>query len=156
MNLFMDATQEVLSMLLRHEVDFIVIGGYAVIFHGYHRTTGDVDLWLKPDNENKRKLIQALEGFGIEKSALQELERQDFQQHLAFHIGEDPEKIEFLTYIRGLTYEEADSEKTMAAIDHLNIPFLSLDHLVLSKIATGRLRDQADIEELQKIRKSKG
>ena len=156
MNLFLDHHLEFISLLLKHEVEFIVIGGYAVIFHGYHRTTGDVDLWVKPSNENKLKLLNALTAFDVDQSALQELGKHDFEKHLAFHIGNEPEKIEFLTHISGLTYEEADVAKTIADIDDLNIPFLGLHHLVLSKMATGRLRDHADIEELQRIQKSKG
>jgi hypothetical protein len=152
MNLFLDTHLELLTQLLHHDVDFIIIGGYAVIFHGYHRTTGDVDIWLKPENDNKSKLIHALEAFGIEQKDLQELAALDFRQHLAFHIGEVPQKIEFLTHISGVKYGEADQEKVIADIDQLKIPFLHFNHLVLSKINTGRLKDKADIEELQKVR----
>jgi hypothetical protein len=151
MNLFLDTHQELIVALLHHEVDFIIIGGYAVIFHGYHRTTGDVNIWLKPDNDNKWKLIKALEDFGLEHSAMVELENLDFQQHLAFHIGAEPEKIEFLTHINGVQFDEANLEKITADIDQLKIPFLHYNHLILSKINTGRLKGQADIEELQKI-----
>lgn len=151
MNLFLDAHQELLHTLLNQNVDFIIIGGYAVIFHGYHRTTGDVDIWLKPGNDNKIKLIKAFAEFGIDESALQELTNLDFHSHLVFHIGEEPEKIEFLTRINGVEYDEADQEKVTADFNDLKIPFLHLNHLILSKTATGRLQDKADIEELQKI-----
>ena len=151
MNLFLDSHQELIVMLLRHNVDFIIIGGYAVIFHGYHRTTGDVDIWLKPENDNKWKLLKALEDFGIEDEAMRELAKLDFEHHLAFHIGSEPEKIEFLTHISGVQFDEANREKILADIDLLKIPFLHFNHLILSKINTGRLKDQADIEELQKI-----
>lgn len=151
MNLFLNTHQELLASLLRHNVDFIIIGGFAVIFHGYQRTTGDVDIWIKPDNENKTRLLKALESFGVAPDALQELALLDFQQHLAFHIGKEPEKIEFLTHISGVNYDEADLQKVTADIDQLKIPFLHYHHLVLSKLNTGRLRDKADIEELQKV-----
>ncbi len=155
MNLFIHTHQELLASLLHNDVDFIIIGGFAVIFHGYHRTTGDVDIWLKPDNENKTRLLKALESFGIVSEALQELAALDFQQHLAFHIGKEPEKIEFLTYIIGVTFDEADLQKVTADIDQLKIPFLHYHHLVLSKLNTGRLQDLADVEELQKIARNK-
>lgn len=151
MNLFLDTHQELLASLILHEVDFIIIGGFAVIFHGYRRTTGDVDIWIKPDNENKGNLLKALESFGVTPEALQELASLDFQQHLAFHIGQEPDKIEFLTQISGVNYDEADSQKVIADVDQLKIPFLNYHHLVLSKMNTGRLRDKADIEELQKV-----
>lgn len=155
MNLFIDTHQELLAALLKHNVDFIIIGGYAVIYHGYHRTTGDVDIWLKPDNNIKKNLIHALLEFGIEQSSLDGLESLDFEKHIAFHIGNEPDKIDFVTHIDSVKYEEADHEKVIAVIDHLQVPFLHLNHLILSKFNTGRLRDKADIEELQKINRYK-
>lgn len=155
MKLFLNAHHELLSILIQHNVDFIVIGGYAVIFHGYNRTTGDVDIWLKPENENKMKLIRALDEFGIAQDSLKELNKLDFHNHLAFNIGTEPDKIDFLTYIDGVEFEMATREKIIADINHLPIPFLHLNHLILSKMNTGRLQDKADIEELQKVHKYK-
>ena len=60
MNLFIEEHQELIKNLLQAHVDFIIIGGYSVIFYGYRRATGDIDIWLKPDNENKRKVISVL------------------------------------------------------------------------------------------------
>lgn len=155
MNLFLDTHLELIQLLIQRRVDFIIIGGYAVIYHGYHRTTGDVDIWLKPDNENKSKLIKALEDYGIESTSLRILELMNFEKHQAIQIGNEPDKIEFLTHIQGVKFEEADRQKITAEIDHLPVPFLHLHHLILSKLSTGRLKDQADIEELQKINQRK-
>ncbi len=57
MNLFIEKHQELIKLLISNNVEFIIIGGYSVIFHGYKRTTGDIDIWLNPTNENKKKLI---------------------------------------------------------------------------------------------------
>jgi hypothetical protein len=65
MDIFLDEHKEFLLLLLKHEVEFMLIGGYAVIFHGYERTTGDMDIWLKPSNENKEKFIEVLKSYGI-------------------------------------------------------------------------------------------
>ena len=73
MNIFLNQHQEMLRMLLENQVEFLLIGGYAVIFHGYARTTGDMDLWLRPTNENKEKIILALANAGYESHELNEL-----------------------------------------------------------------------------------
>jgi predicted nucleotidyltransferase len=151
MNLFIDQHQQILSLLLKHQVDFIIIGGYSVIYHGYARTTGDVDIWLKPDNQNRDKLISAFETLKLSDESIEALSNLDFSKHLVFHIWQEPEKVDFLTYISGVHFEEANEHKIIAEVDGLSIPFLHLKHLILSKMASGRLKDKADIEELQKI-----
>lgn len=155
MNLFIDAHQKLLQSLLDAKVDFIIIGGYSVIFHGYTRTTGDIDIWLRPENANKRKLIKALQAFGIEKESLSAVSELDFTNTVFFKIGEEPERIDFLTKINLVSYDSADKRKIYGKIDNLTLPFLHLDHLILSKINTGRPQDKADIEILQNIHKTK-
>ncbi len=149
MNLFIKSHQKLISALLRFNVDFIVIGGYSVIFHGYNRTTGDVDM-AETDNENKHKLILALKVLDIEQESLDELIAFDFTNTLFFKIGEEPDRIDFLTSIN-LSYEDADHQKVIADLDGMKIPFLHINHLILSKINTGRAKDKADVEMLQKI-----
>jgi hypothetical protein len=151
MNLFIELHQDLLRRLLAANIDFIVIGGYSVIFHGYTRTTGDIDIWLKPDNDNREKLIPVLRDFGFEEESLQIVSQFDFTRHLVFSTGEYPEKIDFLTHINLVTYSEAEKEKIVADVDGLQIPFLHLNHLILSKINTGRDKDATDITQLQHI-----
>lgn len=155
MNLFSDNHQELLTFLLKYEVDFIIIGGYSVIFHGYARTTGDVDIWLEPTNENKEKFLLVLKAMDFFEADIQEIANLDFTNTLVFAIGEEPEKAEFLTQINLVNFEEANKRKVISEIDGLAIPFLHLEDLIRSKINTGRLKDKADIEELQKIQNSK-
>jgi predicted nucleotidyltransferase len=152
MNLFIDSHQELLRRLLDGNVKFIIIGGYSVIFHGYKRTTGDVDIWIQPDNGNRDQLLKVLARMDFDTKDLLAISQQDFTRHLVFSIGEAPEKVDFLTQISSVQYHEADSEKVIADVDGLKIPFLHLNHLVLSKFNTGRAKDRADIEELQKLR----
>ena len=151
MNLFIDSHQQFIQRLLDSGVEFIVVGGYAVIYHGYKRTTGDIDIWLKPTNENRERLIEVLATLDFSDESLHQLSQLDFRETLVFSINEEPEKIDFLTKIANVTYDEADSSKIITSVDGMQIPFLHLNHLVLSKFNTGRTKDAADIEELQKI-----
>lgn len=155
MNLFIEKHQQLLNALLLNNVDFIIIGGYSVIFHGYARTTGDVDIWLRPTNENKEKLLIALTQMDFYEDDVREIALIDFTESVVFSAWDEPEKLDFLTHINLVKYEEADKRKIVANIENMQIPFLHLHDLVKSKFNTGRLKDQADIEQLQKIQSQK-
>ena len=148
---FIDEHQELLKTLLRHDVEFLIIGGYAVVFHGYQRTTGDIDLWLRPTNQNKIKLILALNELDFEKNDLDKLQMTNFEDHIVFSYGKEPFKVDFITRVNQVSFEEADQNKIVGEIDELKLPVINLRELVLTKINTGRKKDEADIEELQKI-----
>lgn len=156
MNLFIEKHQDLLKELLLKKVDFIVIGGYSVIFHGYARSTGDVDLWLRPDNVNKLKLLDVLKQMDFDEEDILHIAELDFKKHIVFSMWDEPEKVDFLTRISMIEFEQADQRKIIADIDGINVPFLHLNDLVLSKFNTGRLKDKADVEELQKIEKKRG
>ena len=151
MNIFHDDHLEIIKELLENQVSFLLIGGYAVIFHGYNRTTGDMDLWLEPTNRNKDKFINALEKLGFDPDDLEKLAEMDFTKHLTFSIGEEPQKIDFITLINQVSFEEAWVNRIVFALEDINIPVINIDELVLSKINTGRKKDEADVEELQRI-----
>jgi predicted nucleotidyltransferase len=152
MNIFLEEHRNLITELLEDDVDFILIGGYAVNYHGYNRTTGDLDVWIKPDNgDNKRKLLNWLVKYGIEEESLNAIGQLDFTQPLVFSIGEEPYKTDFLTRVSGVTYDEADSEKIMHSHEGVLIPFINLNHLILTKMSTGRGKDKVDVEMLQKV-----
>jgi len=142
-------------LLLRHKVEFMIVGGYAVIFHGYARTTLDMNLWIRSENENKKKLIGALEEFGISAKDLKKLTEVDFNTAQAFHIGKEPERIDFLTQVAGISFEEAYKQKALLPLKDKQIPVIHYDHLIINKMISGRSRDKIDVEELQKINKYK-
>lgn len=152
MNLFLKNHQRLIRHLLEEKVRFIIIGGYSLIFHGYRRVTGDVDLWLYPDNENKDRLLAALTKTTHSGKLAEQFAPLDFTKHLAISFWEAPEKVDILTFINLVQFEEAEEKIVWAEVDGLKIPFLHLNHLILSKMNTGRLQDMADIETLQKIR----
>lgn len=151
MNIFFEEHQEIIKLLIKYKVEFLLIGGYAVIFHGYKRTTGDIDLWLGPTNENKEKIINALDKAGYEQDDLNILRNMDFTKHIVFSVGIEPQKIDFITHINQVTFKEAYVNKVMYSFEGLQVPVINIRELILSKMNTGRKKDEADVEELQRI-----
>ena len=141
--------------MLAEGIDFILIGGYAVNFHGYNRATGDLDVWLKPGSHNKMKVLIFLTKYGIDQESVEQIRQLDFARALVFSIGDEPYKTDFLTRVSGVTYEEADKEKIIFEHEGSHIPFINLPHLVLTKFATGRGKDKVDIEMLQQVKNVK-
>jgi hypothetical protein len=155
MNILLEPHKQLLKRLIEFKIDFILIGGYAVNFHGYNRVTGDMDVWLKPDNENRSKFIAFLREDRFDEESLNRISETDFTKHVAFHIGEKPLQIDFITIISGVSFAQADEQKQLLPFENISIPFLHLDHLILSKITSSRLKDKMDVEELQKIMRLK-
>ncbi len=155
MNIFIEEHQQLVEDLLAEGIEFILIGGYAVNFHGYNRTTGDLDIWIKPDNENKDRILKFFKKSGFDDDSISHIAKLDFMQATVFSIGDEPFKTDFLTKVSGVTYEEADKEKILFYHEGISIPFINLNHLVLTKIGTGRGKDKTDIEMLQEVRKVK-
>jgi predicted nucleotidyltransferase len=154
MNIFVDEHIQALQSLLRNNVSFILIGGYAVIHYGYGRTTGDMDLWLQLGNENKNNLLKALAEFGIESDDLDQLASMDFNMPMpVFFIGEAPRRIDFITAVNNISFEEAITEVNYFLVENIKIPVIQYQHLLLTKSGTSRAKDLADIEELKRINK---
>lgn len=155
MNVFFTEHQILLKAFVKHQVNFLLIGGYAVILHGYPRTTGDMDIWIEPSNKNKAKFINALTELDYNKEDLKQLSKMDFESHLVFSIGAPPKQMDFLTHVNQVDFPLAYQNKIDLEVDDLIIPVVNLNHLVLMKMNTGRAKDKADIEELNKINKNK-
>jgi len=128
-----------------------VIGGYAVNYYGYVRPTGDIDIWLKPDEETKFAFLAMLEKAGISNESRSLIAGLDFTSAAAFHIGQEPFRFDFLTKINGVTFNEAWNSRIIAQLGDLALPVISRNHLILSKISTNRTQDKLDVEELQKL-----
>jgi len=150
-NVLFDEHQEVLRLFNKFGVKYLLVGGYAVIYYGYTRTTGDMDLWIEPSNENKELIIDALGSYGIDKSQLDLLAKQDFTKHVVFSIGSKPVKVDFITKVNLVDFAQALERKQVFDIDGISVSIIQYDDLVLSKFNTGRPIDQADIEQLQKV-----
>ena len=155
MNIFIENHQKLLRSLINHNVNFLLIGGYAVIYHGYKRSTGDMDLWIEPNNDNKLNLIKVLKEFEFSKDGISYISQLDFTKHIAFHFWEEPERVDCLTRVSNLEFEEAFGQKITGDIEGIPVPIIHYNHLIMSKITSDRLKDRADVEELQKVNKYK-
>lgn len=154
MNIFVEEFQEMLLALVNNKVRFMLIGGHAVIYHGYARTTGDMDIWLALGNDNKEKLAKALMEFGIDDESLSIFHSMDFTKPLnVFYFGKDPRRIDFVTLINNVSFEEAYAKAASFTLENISVPVIQYNQLILSKINSDRLKDKADVEELQRINK---
>jgi hypothetical protein len=138
--------REFLALLNEHEVDFMIVGGYALAFHGAPRYTGDIDVFIKPDNKNAQLIIKVLEEFGF--SSL-DLSVEDFQEeNNVVQLGLPPVRIDIITSISGVTWEEAEASKEPGKYGDLSIFYIGKSQFVANKRAIGRTKDIADIEAL--------
>jgi len=141
--------KEMLQGLLDQKVEFIVVGAYALAAHGFPRATGDIDIWVKPDKNNSKKVYKALARFG---APINEIREDEFSQPgLIFQIGVVPRRIDIITKIDAVEFKEADLDKIFVDIDDLKVPVLSVDKLIKNKMATGREKDLLDAKLLKKI-----
>lgn len=154
MNILIEEHQQMLLALAKNNVRFMLIGGYAVIYHGYARTTADMDIWLALGNDNKEKLARALAEFGIDDESLTIFNSIDFTKpQNIFYFGKEPRRIDFLTMVSNVDFEAAYKQAENFPLGAVKIPVIHYNQLILSKLTTGRLKDKADIEELQRINK---
>ena len=155
MEILLPEFKSLLFLLNKHKVNYMLIGGYAVIYYGYERNTTDMDIWLQPENENKDKLINALREFGIGNKSISSISELNFNDIQFFFFGERPRRIDFLTKINGITFKEAFPKVNYLPISNEKVPVIHYHHLILSKIANERTKDKMDVEELQRINKEK-
>ena len=143
--------KEMLSILSEENVEFILIGAYALAVHGYPRATGDIDILVRPTKENAKRVYKALLKFG---APLQEVTTEDFEKDdIIFQIGIAPRRIDIITNIAGVSFESASEDKVLVDIEGLSIPVISKQKLILNKQATGRKKDILDAKKLSKENK---
>lgn len=155
MELFLKAHKNFLLLLSKHNVNFLLIGGYAVIYYGYERTTNDMDIWLKPTNKTRDLFIHALKEHGVANEKLDAVKKMDFSKPQVLAIGKKPNQIEFLTVVRGLNFEEADDKKNVFDLDNQQIGLLGYEDLITNKMLVARPQDKADVDMLQKIERER-
>ena len=151
MNIFLEAHRVVLQKLIEKKVDYILIGGYAVNYYGYNRATGDMDIWINPDNNNKLLLLEALSALDFDEEGISEIKSWDFTKPQKFHVFKKPFQTEFLTHISGVIYHEAKEIAIKADIDGLLLTIIHINSLLKNKMSTGRSKDKVDAEYLEKI-----
>ena len=138
--------KEFFALLNAHEVDFMIVGGYALAYHGAPRYTGDIDVFMKPDRENAQRIIKVLEEFGFGSLGLS---INDFQnEDNVVQLGLPPVRIDIITSISGVSWEQADASKEHGMYGDLPVYYIGKDQYIANKKATGRAKDLADIEAL--------
>jgi hypothetical protein len=139
--------RDLICALRDEQVEFLVVGSYAVAAHGCARATEDLDIWVNPTPANAARIMRALLRFGAPTSMLSE---KDFQNSdLVFQMGNPPWRIDILTSIEAIAFDEAWPVREEWTLDGVAIPVLSREHLILNKQAVGRPKDLADLRRLQ-------
>ena len=143
--------KDLLSIFNAHGVEYLVVGAHALAAHGRIRATGDLDIWVRADQANARRVMQALAAFG---APLQDLREADLAQPgIVFQIGVAPLRIDILTGIDGVQFEDAWRQRLSSVFAGEPVCVLSVAHLIENKRAAGRAQDLADLEWLEKNRK---
>jgi predicted nucleotidyltransferase len=139
--------EDFLQLLKDNDVDFVVIGGYAVAYHGYIRATNDIDIFFRNTTENISKILNAFKEFGITTSA--EQAEKFFEPDNIVRMGVPPVRIELLNTISGLTFDQVWKNRIKGKYGKVPVSFISLRDLLINKKASGRPRDLADFDELR-------
>lgn len=139
--------RDMLSALFAENAEFLLVGAFAVAAHGYPRATGDLDILVRPTPENAPRVLRALRRFG---APLRELSEGDLvRPDTIFQMGVPPWRIDVLTSVTAVTFEEAWPLRFMKRVDDMELPFISLEHLIRNKTAVSRPQDLADVARLE-------
>ena len=137
-----------LSALNDAGAEYLVVGAYAMAAHGCPRATGDIDFWVNPTEQNARRVWQALRVFG---APLSQIRIEDFlEPDVVFQIGLPPQRIDLLTSVSGVNFDEAWQNKVQTNLGELDAFVIGLDELLKNKIASGRPKDLLDADILRK------
>ena len=141
--------KELLRLFEEYGVQYTLVGGHAVNFYGYVRTTQDMDLLVSPTAENAQRIMSALTAFGFGGAGIpQELFERD---GVAVHLGVEPNRIDILTGLKGVTNARIFKRSEVVEVDGIAVSIISLDDLLEVKRCSDRPRDLADADELAKI-----
>ncbi len=137
---------EFLKLLHSEKVEYLLIGGYAVAYHGYTRATGDMDIWIAMNPENARRVVRALRRFGFTDMPIST--DLFLKENQVIRMGVPPLRIELLTTISGVSFAQCFARRQTAVLEDLEVNMIGLDDLKTNKKASGRLRDLNDLENL--------
>ena len=151
MNILTEDFKDFLKLLQKHKVKFLICGGHAVGFYGYPRLTMDFDLLIEPNKKNAKRVIDALNEFGFGNSGITELAF--LEEGTAVTLGAQPNQIDLLTSVSHVSTYDIFKNAIKGKLEDFDILYISKDDLIKCKKAAGRLKDLADIEELEKIDK---
>jgi hypothetical protein len=138
--------KELLELLNAHKVEYLVVGGYALAFHGAPRFTGDIDIFIKPESENAKRILIALEEFGFGSMNLSE---SDFTSPKnVIQLGVPPVRVDIMTSLTGVSWQDAQADKVAGNYGDTLVYFISKKDFIANKMALGRKKDLADLEAL--------
>ncbi len=138
--------REFIELLNLNKVKYLILGGYAIAFHGHPRYTKDLDVWLELSNKNASSVMKALEDFGFGDL---EVSKEDFlQKGMVVQLGYPPNRIDLINSPDGVDFDECYESKIEIEIDEVKISVIDLANLKKNKKASGRLQGLADLEKL--------
>ena len=138
--------KDMLRALCDEQVEFLLVGAYALACHGYPRSTLYIDIWVKPSKENAKALLKALTTFGAPTA---NISQEDFETSgIIFQIGVAPRRIDIITSVTGLDFDKTFDKSIEVDVEGLTVRVPSKDDLIINKKATGRTKDIADVEML--------
>jgi hypothetical protein len=141
--------RELLALFNAHHVEYLIVGGYALAFHGAPRFTGDLDIFVKPEAANAQRILTALEAFGF---AAVGLTPGDFEcPDQVVQLGVPPVRIDLITSITGVSWEEAWAGRVTGRYGDIPVYYIGREQFVANKRATGRTKDVADLEVLGEV-----
>lgn len=147
-NIFNEDFQDFITALNNNEVEYILVGGYSVILHGYSRTTGDLDIWVNKEKENYFKLVKAFEEFKMPVFDMTEDNFLNNRELNVFTFGRPPSGIDIMTNVKGLIFDESFKVSQIVEVENLKVRLIHLNQLLQAKKAAGRHKDLDDIENL--------
>ncbi len=138
--------KELLESFNARNVEYIIVGGYALAFHGAPRFTGDIGLFVRPTAENAERIVRALDDFGFGSL---DLSQEDFSAAgKVVQLGAPPVRVDIITSVSGVSWEQADSGKVSGCYGRVPVRFIGRKELIANKRTVGRQKDLADIEAL--------
>jgi hypothetical protein len=151
---FNDDFRELMVLFAESGVEFVIVGAYALAFHGAPRASGDIDLFVRPTPQNAERVVRALEDFGAPLAAHGVIAGDFAAPGIVYQIGLPPRRIDVLTEISGLSFDEAWASRVDADIEsqgsRLSVAFIGRDALIKNKTAAGRPKDVADVVRLRR------
>ena len=136
--------KEFLKLLNSNNVKYIVVGGYAVNYHGYSRATADLDIWVAISRENATRITEVLHEFGFAAAEVEIF----LQSNKVIRMGVPPLRLELLTSISGVDFDTCYQRRHVVEIDGVEVNLIHLDDLKENKKTSGRLKDLSDLAEL--------
>ena len=138
--------KELLELLNEHKAEYVIVGGYALAFHGAPRYTGDIDIFVKADKQNAERVLKTLHDFGFSdlKLSVEDFEKPD----MIVQLGVAPVRVDIIMSLTGVSWDEVFLNKVEGRYGDVVVNFIGREQLIANKQATGRKRDLADLEAL--------